>query len=111
MLLRGRNPEFLEITRPTSNEASSFIDKVIGSIIFLRMYNSMYKTDYSISSKFSFLLQVINNRANKMRNTFFKAKMALLVEISVSFCNIETGNNNVVWFLQFFISTTCLHRF
>ncbi len=62
----------------------------------------MYKTDYGIRSKFSFLLQVINNRANKMRNTCFKAKMALLAENGVSFCNIETGNNNVVWFFAIF---------
>ncbi len=38
MLLRGENPEFLEITKPTSNEARSWMDKVIGTIIFLKMY-------------------------------------------------------------------------
>jgi hypothetical protein len=34
----GRNPEFSEITRLISDEASSWMDKVIVTITFLKMY-------------------------------------------------------------------------
>jgi hypothetical protein len=67
----GRNPEFSEITRLISDEASSWMDEVIVTITFLKMYR------FNVQNwllKFILLLQVINNRANKIRNPFFEAK-------------------------------------
>ncbi len=95
MLQRGGNPEFSEITRPTSNKASSWMNKVIRTIMFLKMYRFNVQ-NWLLGQNLSFYFWLLIIEQTRWETHFLKRKMALLAQISVSYCNIETGNDFVV---------------
>jgi hypothetical protein len=70
---KGRSPEFLEINRPTSQKASSWLSKAIAILFFFENVQIKH-TKEAVRSESSFLLHATQNVAKKMRQTYFFCK-------------------------------------
>jgi hypothetical protein len=77
MLLRGGNPEFSEITKPTSNKASSWMEKVIRTIIFLKMYIFNVE-NWLLGQNLAFYFRLLMIEQRRWETHFSKPKLHFL---------------------------------
>jgi hypothetical protein len=55
-----------------------------------------------LGQNLAFYFRLLIIEQTRCEKHFSKPKMALLAQIGVSFCNIESRNDNVVWFFAIF---------
>ncbi len=78
---KGRSPEFLEINRPTSQKASSWLSKAIADLFFLCENVQIKHTKEAVRSESSFLLNAFLNVAKKWDKPIFLQKQHILVKL------------------------------